>query len=165
MKTSKACRWWLGAAAAITLLWGSCTNPLDRDMVRQLRDSVAPTIVVTYPAEGSPYGATVLIEGHVTDTATSAEDAGRVETLDYAVLGTAISGSVAFEADGSFSFTFPVSTLMMLKSLRETPPAFRKASKKVAEAEPAATPMRLPFMSASVFQPLSAGIISPLSPA
>ena len=95
----------------VTILLISCPNPLTQVMVVNVKDHMAPVIVVTSPTEGSLCANIVEIVGKVTDTATESGDDGLVRSLSYTVPGSTVAGSIAFGSDGTFSFQFSTVTL------------------------------------------------------
>ena len=99
------------AAAALAIL-GSCVKPIDDSVLDYAKDAIAPVIVLSSPADGKPYSATVPVAGSVSDDAQKKGDGrGLCVELRYAVLGTAISGSLVPDAAGSFAFSFETGSL------------------------------------------------------
>ena len=92
------------ATAAACLV--SCPHPMNKEIFRHVKDEVPPRIVLDSPAEGSSYGATVVVDGAVTDSSSAGED-GEVRSLSYAVIpATLPGGNVPFQPNGSFTLKF-----------------------------------------------------------
>jgi hypothetical protein len=89
----------------------SCPNLIIKSMVTQVKDAIAPSIVVSSPAEGSVCANVVEVVGRVTDAATAAGNDGTVRSLSYAVTGSSVAGQIQFASDGTFSFQFSTVTL------------------------------------------------------
>ncbi|MBN2656865.1 MAG: hypothetical protein JXR86_07375 [Spirochaetales bacterium] len=81
---------------AITFLFTAC-NLLDEELLRQLKDNESPEITITSPLSFSSYGSVISLEGHVRD------DSGIITGLSYSIEGTAISGVLTPDVDGTFS--------------------------------------------------------------
>ena len=95
----------------VTILLISCPNPLTQMMVVNVKDQMAPVILISSPGEGSLCANIVEIVGKVTDAATEAGDDGLVRSLSYTVPGSTVAGSIVFGSDGTFSFQFSTVTL------------------------------------------------------
>jgi hypothetical protein len=72
------------AASCLAAL--SCPNPLDEAKLLHVKDTIGPVITISSPAEGSYCAKTVVVSGTVSDSATAAGDAGKVQALSYEVL-------------------------------------------------------------------------------
>ncbi len=97
--------------AGISLLVVHCTLPFDESMLKQVKDTTAPTIEITYPEDGSSYASTVVIEGNVSDFSADGSE-GSIKRVYYTINPPLIEGTdtgvdVEVEEDGSFSFNFP----------------------------------------------------------
>ena len=99
------------AGAAGLLLLCSCPNPLTRQMVQHVKDTIEPAITIASPAEGSSYAATVVVAGTVRDYSTAAGDPGAVKSMRYEVLGSALAGDITIDSDGRFTFQFATTNL------------------------------------------------------
>lgn len=89
----------------------ACPNPLTREMIRHVKDDIAPVITITAPAEGSLCANIVEVTGQATDAATSGGGDGQLRTLAYAVLGSAVGGPIDVASGGAYSFQFSTVTL------------------------------------------------------
>jgi hypothetical protein len=85
----------------------SCPTPIDRDLLRLVEDTINPTIFIDTPYPNSLYGATVQVEGNLSDSSFAVGDMqGLLKTLDFSVLGEPLlSRTVEFLEDGSFTVT------------------------------------------------------------
>jgi hypothetical protein len=82
------------------------------EYVLELTQSVEePYIEITTPVEGSAYGATVLVEGRVSNSIEESGSITEVKALSYQVLGSSLGGEIDFDTQGAFSFSFPTSGL------------------------------------------------------
>lgn len=84
----------------------SCPSPLTQEIVLGARDTEPPVIVVTSPADYSPYARVIRIEGTVSDTAGSGR-AGRVDALSYEILSHTAPKAATVSADGGFVIEEP----------------------------------------------------------
>ncbi len=99
------------ACFSIALIISSWTTPINEEMFLQVKDEMAPGIIILSPIEGSSYAATVIVTGIVTDSATSDGGEGGIGSLSYEVMGTSLAGDITPETDGSFTFNFPTTNL------------------------------------------------------
>ena len=85
----------------------SCPTAIDQDLLRQVEDTIVPSISIDTPWPNSLYGATVEVEGYLSDSSFAAGDnEGLLKSLDFTVLGEALlSRSVSFAKDGSYTVT------------------------------------------------------------
>jgi hypothetical protein len=84
----------------------ACPIPmLDQLAVSHAKDVTAPTLLISSPAEGSAAANIVEVRGTVSDLADGGT-AGKVTSLSWEVLGTAIKGTADIAADGSYVFQF-----------------------------------------------------------
>lgn len=98
----------LPLAAATGLLLSACPIQLDPSMVRQVTDSLPPTIIIFSPIDGSSYAASVLVAGTVTDLTNESGDIGGIRRVTYTIVPETLPGGIVDVAgDGSFSFSFP----------------------------------------------------------
>lgn len=83
----------------------ACPNPFERPVLEQLQDQEAPVITLVSPGEYGEYGTVLLLQGTVSDNGEVGSAAvSRLEKeLYFAVAGTIIGGTIALNADGSFS--------------------------------------------------------------
>jgi hypothetical protein len=83
----------------------SCPTPIDRDLLRLVEDTINPTISIDTPYPNSLYGATVQVEGSLSDSSFAVGDGqGLLKTLDFSVLGEPLlSRIVDFNEDGSYT--------------------------------------------------------------
>jgi hypothetical protein len=92
-------------------LLSSCPDPITRATAIQVKDAIAPVIVISSPAEGCVCANIVEIVGTVTDAATESGNDGKTASLSYEVSGSTVAGSVAFSANGAFVFQISTVTL------------------------------------------------------
>ena len=95
-------------------LLAPCLCPVQisgQTMVTQVKDSIAPSIVITSPAEGSLCANIVEIVGQGHRCGDGVGKRRQVRSLSYAVSGSTVSGQVDFAADGTFIFQFSTVTL------------------------------------------------------
>ncbi len=93
---------------AAVLFLTACPNelvPFDSQVVNQVKDEIAPVISITYPEDNCAYSKTILITGTASDSMTILGDTGKVVSIKYEILGTALSGTVVPASEGGgFSF-------------------------------------------------------------
>lgn len=101
------------AAAIAACCFGilSCPNPLNEEMLLHVKDQIGPVITILSPANGSSYAATVVVSGTVRDFSASSGEAGKVKSLRYEALATALAGDVDVSENGAFSFWFSTTNL------------------------------------------------------
>jgi hypothetical protein len=99
------------ACALACMVCAGCPIPmLDQLAVSHAKDVTPPTLLISSPAEGSASANIVEVRGTVSDLADGGT-AGKVTSLSYEVLGTAIKGSVDIAADGSYVFQFETTSV------------------------------------------------------
>ncbi|MCK5674486.1 MAG: hypothetical protein KAH95_13990, partial [Spirochaetales bacterium] len=95
----------------IALIISSCPTPINEKMFLQVKDEVAPGIIILSPAEGSYCAKTVIVSGTVSDLSTESNNTGELSSLSYEILSTDITEEILFDEEGSFSFNFSTITL------------------------------------------------------
>ena len=71
-----------------------------------------PGLVISAPQDHSVYGEAVTIEGQVGDASNAPEPAADVSRLSWRAIGRpSLSGTIAWQADGKFSFSLPTDSL------------------------------------------------------
>jgi hypothetical protein len=96
---------------AAFLLLSSCPEPIGKATAVQVRDVIAPVIVISSPAEGSLCANVVEIAGTVTDAATESGNDGKAASMSYEVSGSTVAGEIQFSPNGSFAFQISTVTL------------------------------------------------------
>jgi hypothetical protein len=72
-----------------------------------LRDAgQGPSIAITSPMSGAPYGSKVTVDGRVSGPADAADPIAEIASLSWRIEGAALKGAPKFGADGAFSFSF-----------------------------------------------------------
>ena len=108
-------QWLHGLAAGIAgvccLALSSCPSPMTEEMLLHVKDRIGPVITIISPAEGSYCAKTITVTGTVADSSSEDGEGGEVRSLAYQVLSTPISGTILFDADGTFSFQFSTASL------------------------------------------------------
>jgi hypothetical protein len=101
----------VAAVVCAAALLEGCPPQLTTAMFTQATDTIAPTVTIDSPAEGSLCANVVEVTGTAVDSATKGRDDGRVRSLSYAVAGSVVSGTAEVAEDGSFDFQFSTTTL------------------------------------------------------
>lgn len=100
------------AAAAAACVLSACNLLfLDDSAVSRAKDKTPPAISIVSPSDGFQCANIVEVVGSVSDATNSNGAAGKVASLSYAVPGSALSGTAAVAADGTFSFQLSTATL------------------------------------------------------
>ena len=111
--------------AFVAMLSASCGTGLfeggtfDEQTEKRLNDTTVPTVTISSPVDGDPYGPTVSVGGTASDKA-SAGATGAVESIWYEVVGASLSDSVELDADGAYSFAFSTGGLAGSLTVRVT---------------------------------------------
>ncbi|MBN2441081.1 MAG: hypothetical protein JXJ04_07035 [Spirochaetales bacterium] len=93
----------VGSLLFFTACTGDLITPTDLVLIE---DTIPPVIHIMTPENNSYYSSNVLVQGRVTDLADTTNTPGKVDILEYMILGTARRGVVVFDAHGYFNFTF-----------------------------------------------------------
>lgn len=108
-----------GLFLLVVSLFTTCSNVIQDEDVQKNSDRTLPVIVITSPSDGDSYGTTVLVTGTINDF-TDDGAPGRIDSVQYSVTGTALSGNITLAANGSFSVSIPVTGLTGTISLSIT---------------------------------------------
>ena len=101
--------WLISLVVLSTVVLLSCPTPIDQDLLRLVEDNIVPAITIDTPYPNSLYGATVLVEGNLSDSSFAPGDGkGLLQTLYFSVLGEAmLSRIIEFSDDGTYTVTPP----------------------------------------------------------
>jgi hypothetical protein len=100
-------------AAGLILLSG-CPQTVTLGVIQRQKDQVKPLVLITQPADGSSYPATVVVTGKASDSIDAAGHPGKVSALRWDLTPATIAGAdvtSTLAGDGSFSFQFPTAAL------------------------------------------------------
>jgi len=89
----------------------SCPSRIDESMLLHVKDTIAPVISITAPADGSSYASAVIVEGVVKDQTAEDGSAGEVRSLSFEVSAAGIGEQIEVKDDGTFIFQFSTSGL------------------------------------------------------
>ena len=75
-------------------------------VLRLTNDQTGPYITISSPPDLSFYPSVVVVQGTVRNCAAEPGQTAEVQSLNYEIVPTAMSGPVSFNDDGAFQFTF-----------------------------------------------------------
>jgi len=118
MKKNRLALFIITSAALFLPLLLSCPAVLTEDMMLNVRDETGPVITILSPREGDACPKTLAVSGTVTDASGEDGSDGAISSISWEVLSADKSGTVEFDEDGNFSFSFSTEGLASTFVLR-----------------------------------------------
>ncbi|MBI9104996.1 MAG: hypothetical protein JEY99_21450 [Spirochaetales bacterium] len=95
--------------------------------LRLLNDRTGPYMTITSPAFNSFYGASIIVQGKISNSSSTLGELSEVSSLSYQVLASSISGTVDItesstevDSEGNYSFQINATTLSDNQTIRVT---------------------------------------------